>query len=116
MSNECAIHSVVIDGLQEQISQIDRNQKEVKDLIISAHKESLSYIQNSTDGNRRDIEKLSIKLDGEIFKMYERDRENLKAINELKMKHGLYTGIGITGAAVLTWLINAMNVATVILN
>ena len=108
------MHDVLMNSLQDQINNIERGQDEVKDLIVTAHKESLNHIQVSTEKNRQDIADLRSQLRDEIEKVHERDREYLIAINDLKIKHGLYTGVGISAATILTFLLNMSRVAEII--
>lgn len=112
----CAVHTVLMEGLQDQIGAIDSKQEEVKDLILNAHKESLNHIQVSAERNRTEIDKLTVKLDDEITKFHERDREYLISINDLKIKHAIYSALATGVAITLSGLISAFRVADIIIN
>ena len=123
----CAVHDVLMNGLQDQISNIEKGQDElkhnikngqdeIKDFILQAHSESLKHIQISTDKNREDIAKIQYKLDSTIDKFQERDREYLMTVNSLKTKHAMITGFGISAATILTFLLNMTRIVEVITN
>ena len=119
--NTCSIHNLVMDGMTERMDRISKGQSELKDLILKAQKEYLHYIQSTSDANRRAIDNLSIELKEEVEKFNERDREYLIRINDLKdrctemidqlkIKHAIYTGVGISLATAFTFAVHAINI------
>lgn len=121
----CAVHDVLMGGLQDQITSIEKGQNDLrddikvafegtKDFILNAHTESLKHIQVSTEKNREDITSVQCKLDKTIDKFQDRDREYLHAIENLKIKHAVITSLGISAAALLSFFINMSKVAEII--
>lgn len=119
--NTCAVHDLVLDGMTERMDRISKGQSELKDLIIKAQKEYLHHIQATSDANRRAIDNLSVELKEEVEKFNERDREYLirindlkdrctEMINQLKIKHAIYTGVGISLATAFTFAVHAINI------
>jgi hypothetical protein len=125
----CAVHDVLMGSLQDQINSIEKGQKEVKDLIVLSHKEAQATSENSrmsievsAEKNAAAINRLSDRLDEEITKFYERDREYILALNDLKIetnnslsalkaKHMALTVGGIAVTGTVTFLLNFFRIA-----
>jgi len=111
----CAIHDVVMNGFNDHISAIEVGQKELKELLIELHKENLSHIKTSSEKNRVALEKLNARLETEVNKFYDRDREYLIKVHDLQTKLSekitqvknkvlIITGAGISVATAVTVL------------
>jgi len=122
----CAVHDVIMNGLQVQIDSIEKGQGEVKDLIVQAHKESLSHLRATAEKNREDIIRLENKLDAELCKFISRDREYLMSLNTLKLetnraidaisaKQLALTAGGVAVAATISFLISFFRLAQPVL-
>ena len=125
--NTCAVHDILMNSLQDQITNIENGQKEVKDLIVSSSKESIKHTRMYAEESKQAIDKLADRLDDEITKFHERDREYILALNDmrietnnslnlLKAKHMALTMGGIAIAGTVTFLLNLFRVANQIID
>ena len=107
VASTCAVHGVIIEGLQTKIDKLETGQNELKELIQHNHKETLQSFIESYGKTQDDIGSLRAKLENRIQHLddeHDRDKDKFTdsmhrlkqdfgdQINKMKVNYALIAG------------------------